>query len=36
MLDFHASKEVVVDASPEAVFNLVSDLTKHKDLAGSW
>ena len=35
MIDFSATKEVVVDASPEAVFSLVSDLTKHKDLAGS-
>lgn len=35
MVDFHASKEIVVDAAPEAVFSLVSDFTKHRDLAGS-
>ena len=35
MLDFQASKEISVKASPEAVFDIVSDFTKHAELAGS-
>lgn len=35
MVDFHAVKEVVVNASPEAVFSIVSDFSKHRELAGS-
>ena len=35
MPDFHAVKEVVVNASPEAVFSIVSDFSKHRELAGS-
>ena len=35
MSDFEHSKEIVINASPEAVFNIVSDLTRHKELAGS-
>ena len=35
MVDFHAVKEVVVNASPEAVFGIVSDFSKHRELAGS-
>ena len=35
MVDFHAVKELVVNASPEAVFAVVSDFSKHRELAGS-
>ena len=35
MIDFHASREVMIKAPPEAVFNIVSDLTRHQALAGS-
>ena len=35
MTDFHVSKETTIDASPEAIFAIVSDLTRHKQLAGS-
>ncbi len=35
MTDFHVSKDTTIDASPEAIFAIVSDLTRHKQLAGS-
>ena len=35
MSDFECRLETVVNASPEAVFGIVSDLTRHKELAGS-
>lgn len=35
MIDFHAKKETTINASPEAVFKIVSDLKGHKELAGS-
>ncbi len=35
MADYQHSKEIVINASPEAVFGIVSDLTRHKELAGS-
>ncbi|HJN85752.1 MAG: SRPBCC family protein [Dehalococcoidia bacterium] len=35
MLDFHAIKETTINASPEAVFDVVSDLSRHRELAGS-
>jgi hypothetical protein len=35
MIDFHAVKETKISASPEAVFDVVSDLNRHKELAGS-
>jgi hypothetical protein len=35
MVDFHAVKETVVNASPEEVFAIVSDFSKHQELAGS-
>ena len=35
MTDFHVSKDTTIEASPEAIFAIVSDLTRHKQLAGS-
>ena len=35
MTDFHVSIDTTIDASPEAIFAIVSDLTRHKQLAGS-
>ncbi len=35
MADFHVSKDTTIDASPEVIFAIVSDLTRHKQLAGS-
>ena len=35
MTDFRVSKDTIIDASPEALFAIVSDLTQHKQLAGS-
>ena len=35
MIDFEASRDIVINASPEAVFGLVGDLSKHKELHGS-
>jgi uncharacterized protein YndB with AHSA1/START domain len=35
MIDFHAVKETKINAPPEAVFEVVSDLSRHTDLAGS-
>lgn len=35
MADFHVSRDTTVDASPEAVFAIVSDQEQHKRLAGS-
>ena len=35
MSDFEHSQEIVIKASPEAVFKIVSDFTRHKELAGS-
>ena len=35
MVDLHAAKETVINASPEAIFNIVGDLARHKELAGS-
>ncbi len=35
MIDLHATRETVINASPQAVFDIISDLTRHKDLAGS-
>ena len=35
MIDLHATKEAVINASPQAVFDIVSDLARHKELAGS-
>ena len=35
MADCSASKEIILNASPEAVFKVVGDLTKHAQLAGS-
>ena len=35
MTDFHMSKETTIDASPEAIFAIVGDLTRYKELAGS-
>ena len=35
MIDFHAKKETTINASPEAVFKIVTDLKGHKELAGS-
>ena len=35
MVDFHANKDIVVNASPEAIFSPVSDLPKHQELHGS-
>ena len=35
MTDFHVSKDTIIDASPEAIFAIVSDLTQHHKLAGS-
>ena len=35
MIDFSSSKEITVKASPEAVFDVVGDLMRHQELAGS-
>lgn len=35
MLDFAYSTETKVNASPQAVFDIVSDVTRHPELAGS-
>ena len=35
MTDFHVRKETTIHASPEEIFAIVSDLTRHKQLAGS-
>ena len=35
MIDFQASREAVISASPEKVFGIVSDLENHAELAGS-
>ena len=35
MIDLSVTKEVTVSASQQDVFNVLSDLSKHKDLAGS-
>lgn len=35
MADYQHSKEIVINASPEAVFNIVGDLMRHEELAGS-
>ena len=34
MSDFEASQEISINASPETVFGLISDFTKHKEFAG--
>lgn len=35
MMLAHIRKETVVEASPQAVFDIVADLTRHPELAGS-
>lgn len=35
MLDFACKLEAVINASPQAVFDIVSDLSRHVELAGS-
>ena len=35
MLGFHNREEMTVDASPEAVFAIVGDLSRHVELSGS-
>ena len=35
MIDFQSSNEISIKASPEAVFDIVSDLTRRDKLAGS-
>ena len=35
MIDFHSSKDISINASPETVFGLVGDLSKHQELHGS-
>ena len=35
MPDLHAQKETDIKASPEVVFDILSDITKHNELAGS-
>ena len=34
MSDFQASHEISINASPEVVFGLISDFTRHKEFAG--
>ena len=34
MSDFQASQEISINASPEVVFGLISDFTRHKEFAG--
>ena len=34
MSDFQAIQEISINASPETVFGIISDFTRHKDLAG--
>jgi hypothetical protein len=35
MVDFSYSAEAKINASPQAIFDIVSDLTRHPELAGS-
>jgi hypothetical protein len=35
MLDFSCQVDAIVDASPQAVFDIVSDVSRHVELAGS-
>ena len=35
MVDFQAKKEAFIKATPEALFNIVTDFAKHNELAGS-
>ena len=35
MLDFEYSTEITINASPQAIFDIVSDPSKHAELAGS-
>lgn len=35
MVDFNTNKDIVVNASPEAIFSPVGDLPKHQELHGS-
>ena len=35
MIDFSYSTEITVNASPQAIFDIVSNPTRHVDLAGS-
>ncbi len=35
MVDFQAKKEAFIKATPEALFKIVADFTKHNELAGS-
>ena len=35
MIDFSYSTETTINASPQAIFDIVSDLTRHVELAGS-
>ena len=34
MSDFQAKREISINASPETVFGIISDFTRHKELAG--
>ena len=34
-IDFHSKTEAPINAPPEAVFDILSDLERHKELAGS-
>lgn len=34
MSDFEASQEISINASPETVFGIIGDFTRHKELAG--
>ena len=35
VIDFQAREEIFIKASAEAFFSIISDLTRHKELAGS-
>jgi hypothetical protein len=34
MSDFQASQKMSINASPETVFGIITDFTRHKELAG--